>query len=87
MFNFASKHLASRCLNLSHSTLKKYRLNGTWIEGTHWVKVNNRCILYNLDLIQDWLHNRHDPIAHHRAIALYHANLKSNQKRDNRIVT
>jgi tRNA(His) 5'-end guanylyltransferase len=87
MFQFASKYLASKSLNLSHSTLKKYRLDGTWIEGTHWVRVNSRCILYNLDLIQDWLHNRHDPVAHHRAIDTYHANLASNLKRNNRIRT
>jgi tRNA(His) 5'-end guanylyltransferase len=84
MFQFANKQLASERLNLSCSTLKKYRLNGTLIEGTHWVKVNCRCILYNLELIQDWLHNRHDPIAHHRAIDIYHASLVSNQKRSKR---
>ncbi|MBD2358680.1 hypothetical protein H6G41_29475 [Tolypothrix sp. FACHB-123] len=80
MFQFANKQLASQRLCLSFATLKKYRLDGTWIEGTHWVRVNSRCILYNLELIQDWLHNRHDPTAHHRAIDLYHAGLASNQK-------
>ncbi|BAY84753.1 hypothetical protein NIES267_42490 [Calothrix parasitica NIES-267] len=82
MFQFANKHLASSRLNLSCATLKKYRLDGTWIEGTHWIKVNSRCVLYNLELIQDWLHNRYDPIAHHRAIDLYHASLASNKKRN-----
>lgn len=81
MFQFVTKQQASSVLNLSFSTLKKYRLDGTWIEGTHWVKVNSRCIRYNLELIQDWFHNCHDPIAHHRAIDLYHAGLVSNQKR------
>ncbi|MEL6462083.1 MAG: hypothetical protein AAFY21_15670 [Cyanobacteria bacterium J06641_2] len=82
MFQFANKHLASSRLNLSCATLKKYRLDGTWIEGTHWIKVNSRCVLYNLELIQDWLHNRYDPIAHHKAIDLYHASLASNKKRN-----
>jgi tRNA(His) 5'-end guanylyltransferase len=81
MFQFANKQTAKERLNLSFTTLKKYRLDGTWIEGTHWVRVNSRCILYNLELLQDWLHNRHDPIAHYRAIDLYHASLPSNQKR------
>ena len=80
MFQFANKQVASERLSLSFTTLKKYRLDGTWIEGTHWVRVNSRCILYNLELLQDWLHNRQDPIAHHRAIDLYHAGLVSNQK-------
>ncbi|PAX56171.1 hypothetical protein [Brunnivagina elsteri] len=84
MFQLATKQQASEILNMSFSTLKKYRLDGTWIEGTHWVKLNSRCIRYNLQLIQDWLHNRHDPIAHYRAIDLYHAGLASNQKRTNR---
>jgi hypothetical protein len=34
--------------------------------------------------LPDWFHNCHDPIAHHRAIDLYHAGLASNQKRTNR---
>ncbi len=84
MFQFANKQMASERLSLSFATLKKYRLDGTWIEGTHWVRVNSRYILYNLELIQDWLHNRHDPIAHHRAIEIYHASLISNQKRSTR---
>ncbi|MFB2773160.1 helix-turn-helix transcriptional regulator [Pelatocladus sp. BLCC-F211] len=84
MFKFVSKQQASEHLNLSFATLKKYRLDGTWIEGTHWVRINSRCVRYNLELIQDWLQNRHDPIAHHRAIDVYHASLLSNQKRSNR---
>jgi tRNA(His) 5'-end guanylyltransferase len=84
MFQLVTKQQASERLNISFSTLKKYRLNGTWIEGTHWVKFNERCIRYNLELIQDWLHNRDDHIAHFRAIDLYHASLISNQKRNNR---
>lgn len=84
MFQFVTKQQASEILNMSFSTLKKYRLDGTWMEGTHWVKLNSRCIRYNLELIQDWFHNRQDPIAHHRAIDLYHASLASNQKRTKR---
>ncbi|MEO0373363.1 MAG: hypothetical protein AAF329_01810 [Cyanobacteria bacterium P01_A01_bin.17] len=81
MLLFASKRQASECLNLSSSTLKKYRLNGEWVEGLHWVRINSRCVRYNLDLIQDWLHNRSDPSAHLRAIELYQRNLLSNQIR------
>ena len=84
MLLFASKRTASECLNLSHSTLKKYRLEGDWIEGVHWVRINSRCVRYNIELIKDWLHNRHDPIAHQRAIDHYQASLLSNQRQTKR---
>jgi hypothetical protein len=81
MTRFASKQEASQYLKLSGTTLKRYRLQGLLIEGIHWVRLNSRCIRYNLDLIQDWLQNRHDPIAHQRAIEVYQASLLSNQKK------
>jgi CHAD domain-containing protein len=80
MLLFISKRQASECLNLSSTTLKKYRLNGEWIEGLHWVRINSRCVRYNLELIKDWLHNRADPTAHLRAIEAYQRDLLSNQK-------
>ncbi|NJN04188.1 MAG: hypothetical protein HC816_17900 [Leptolyngbyaceae cyanobacterium RM1_1_2] len=86
MLSFANKHRASEQLNLSCSTLKKYRLAGDWIEGIHWVRINSRCVRYNLELIQDWLHNRDNPKAHMRAIQLYQEGLlshQSNKKRTN----
>jgi tRNA(His) 5'-end guanylyltransferase len=84
MTQFVSKQEALQCLKLSSTTLKKYRLQGLLIEGIHWVRINSRCIRYNLELIQDWLHNRHDPVAHQRAIHAYQASLLSNQKKPNR---
>ena len=81
MLHFVSKHQASECLNLSSSTLKKYRLQGDWIEGVHWVRLNSRCIRYNLELIQDWLHNRTNPSAHLRAIETYQSSLLSHQRK------
>lgn len=81
MTNFASKQEASHYLKLSGTTLKRYRLQGLLIEGIHWIRINSRCIRYNLDLIQDWLHNRHDPIAHQQAIEIYQSSLLSNQKK------
>ncbi|MGB3310944.1 MAG: hypothetical protein WBG32_16550 [Nodosilinea sp.] len=51
--------------------MRRYRVQGLLIEGVHWVRVNSRCIRYNLELINDWLHNRHDPAAHQRAIEIY----------------
>ena len=81
MLLFVSKRKATECLNLSGSTLKKYRLNGEWIEGLHWVCLNSRCVRYNLQLIQDWLHNRRNPEAHKRAIMAYQQQLLSSEKK------
>jgi predicted site-specific integrase-resolvase len=77
---FADKKLACQRLQLSGTTLKRYRTEGLWIEGIHWVRLNSRCIRYNLDLIQDWLQNRHDPKAHQRAIQVYQSRLLSNRR-------
>jgi hypothetical protein len=78
---FVNKHQASECLNLSGSTLKKYRLNGEWIEGVHWVRINSRCVRYNLALLKDWVQNRGNPNAHLKAIQTYQQGLLSNQRR------
>ncbi len=81
MLLFVNKRTASERLNLSDSTLKKYRLHGDWIEGIHWVRINSRCVRYNLALIEDWLHNRGNPNAHQKAIQTYQQGLLSNQQR------
>jgi CHAD domain-containing protein len=77
---FVNKRQASECLSLSSSTLKKYRLSGEWIEGVHWVRINSRCVRYNLELLKDWLQNRGNPEAHMRAIKIYQHHLLSNQR-------
>jgi hypothetical protein len=79
MVQFVGKKQAAESLQMGSTTLKKYRLTGCWIEGIHWVKLNSRCVRYNLDLIQDWLQNQSDPAAHQKAIERYQANLLSNQ--------
>lgn len=78
---FVSKRQASECLSLSGSTLKKYRLSGEWVEGIHWVRINSRCIRYNLELLKDWLQNRGNPKAHMRAIEIYQKSLLSNPRK------
>lgn len=68
MFAFVSKRHLARSLMLSGETLKNYRQQGDWLEGIHWVRINSRCIRHNLELIQDWLYDRQDPISHQQAI-------------------
>lgn len=84
MVQFVDKKNATQSLNLSGETLKRYRLSGEWIEGIHWVRLNSRCVRYNLELIQDWFHNRNDPQAHWRAIEIYQERLLSNQKKSSK---
>ena len=81
MTQFVSKREAIESLKLSDTTLRRYRVQGLLIEGLHFVRLNSRCIRYNLDLVKDWLHNRHDPEAHQRAIDIYQESLLSNQKK------
>lgn len=81
---FVNKRQASECLSLSGSTLKKYRLNGEWIEGVHWVRINSRCVRYNLELLKDWLQNRGNPEVHMQAIETYQTSLLSNCKKRRR---
>jgi hypothetical protein len=80
MLLFVNKRQISECLNLSSATLKKYRLQGDWIEGIHWVRINSRCIRHTLKLIKDWLSNRNHLVAHQRSIAAYEAILLSRGK-------
>lgn len=80
MVTFVGKQEISQELGLSSETLKRYRLQGKWIEGVHWIRVNCRCVLYNQELIQDWLHNRNNPNAHQRAIEIYQSSRLSLEK-------
>ena len=79
MDQFVNKQEATQCLKLSDSTLKRYRSKGLLVEGLHWVRINSRVIRYNLELLKDWAINRHDPVAHQRAIERYQSRLLSNQ--------
>lgn len=81
MFEFVGKRQISKSLNLSSDTLRKYRLEGVWLEGIHWIRINSRCVRYNAELIQDWAHNRQNPTAHRRAVEIYQASLLNNRKK------
>ncbi|MBN8563458.1 MAG: hypothetical protein J0L70_23250 [Leptolyngbya sp. UWPOB_LEPTO1] len=81
MAEFVNKQEAATYLRVSSSTLKRYRMEGEWIEGVHWIRVNCRSIRYNLDLIKDWLQNRHNPILHQQAIEQYCAAVAKENKR------
>jgi len=77
---FVDKHSAAKITGLSAETLKRARLSGNLIEGIHFVKLNCRTVRYNDQLLQDWMQNRHDVLAHQRAIEIYQASLLSNKK-------
>jgi Putative excisionase (DUF1233) len=77
---FVNKQALSQAIGLSPHTFKKYRLSNKWVEGIHWQRINSKCVLYNLTLIQDWLANRSQPEAHNRAIEAYIRSLPSNER-------
>lgn len=79
--HFVCKQAISNLTGLSSETLKKYRRTQRWIEGIHWVKLNEKLIRYNWPLIKDWMQNINDPVAHQRAIEAYQSTLLSNQPR------
>ncbi len=76
---FIDKHEVCQLLKVSDRTLSRYR-EQHWYLGIHYVKPVQK-ILYNRELIEDWMVNRHDYPAHLRAIEAYQATLLSNQKR------
>lgn len=65
---------AAKLVGLSPSCLKNYRLKNGWlIEGIHWVYTSSsrRMILYNVELLCDWVANRSSPEVHIRKIEAY----------------
>ena len=65
---------AAKLVGLSPSSLKTYRLrHRSLIEGIHWVYTNSgrRMILYNVELLCDWVANRGSPEVHLRKIEAY----------------
>jgi hypothetical protein len=78
---FVDKHAAAKATGLSAETLKRARLSGSLTEGIHYVKLNCRTVRYNFELLQDWMQNRHDHLAHQRAIEIYQSSLLSSRKK------
>lgn len=76
---FITKKEACELLQIGERTLARYRADH-WYLGIHYVKPVQK-ILYNKELLQDWMINRHDWGAHLRAIEVYQQSLPSNQKR------
>jgi hypothetical protein len=79
MTTYMNKHEACALLQVTERTLTRYRSNH-WYLGIHFVKLPQK-ILYNRELIEDWMVNREDYSTHLRAIEAYQATLPSNQKR------
>jgi Helix-turn-helix domain len=81
-YTFISKKEACDLLKISERTLARYR-SDHWYLGIHYVKPVQK-ILYNKELIEDWLVNKHDWGTHMRAIEAYQSTLPSNQPKRKR---
>ena len=79
MTTWIGKKEIKEFLQISERTLARYRAD-YWYIGIHYTKPVQK-VLYNRELVEDWMVNRHDWGTHTRAIELYQASLPSNQKR------
>ncbi len=82
MNTWLDKHKTAALLNCHPNSLPRYRCRPAygWIEGCHWTRLGGK-ILYNRELLLDWLANRNDLDAHLRAIETFQSTLLSNQRR------
>jgi hypothetical protein len=67
---------------LDVETLRRYRASGVLVEGVHWVRVNDRVVLFNKALLLDWIATRGVPKseqAHQEMVQAYLADLPSSQ--------
>jgi hypothetical protein len=67
-------------VGLSPHTFRRYRERGYWQKGIHFVKVNQDTVLYNKELVLDWLANRDNPAQHQRKIDQYLASLSNHEE-------
>ena len=79
MTTWVAKADVMALLQISERTLARYR-SDHWYIGIHYSKPVQK-ILYNRELLEDWMINRHEWGAHLRAIEFFQASLPSNQKR------
>jgi hypothetical protein len=77
--HFLNSKKTSEMFGVSRTTLKRWRLSGQLIEGVHYHLNGSRSILFNVELLTDWIENRNSPEAHNKVIEAY---LK---RRDNRL--
>jgi hypothetical protein len=60
-----------KTLGVSKLMLEKWRKQSNLQEGAHYVWLSKTDILYNFELIQHFIHWRHQPITHMAAVARY----------------
>jgi hypothetical protein len=82
--HYVGKHRLAEITGISIHTWKEWRRKGLLLQDIHWLRLGRTHVLYCLPLILDFLSNRHDPVAHQRAIENYQATLLSNQPKARR---
>lgn len=61
---YIDKHKLAARISYSPHSFKRWRKNGTWQEGIHFIVINSRTIRYREDVCLNWVANRHNPKAH-----------------------
>ena len=81
-YPLVSKHVIKAELGISSSKLKDWRLGKEGspprlTEDIHWLRVGSRKIIYNFELMRDFLHNQDNWELHEKAITHYLESLPS----------
>jgi hypothetical protein len=87
-YSFGDKYAAAELLGCHPDSLARSRRNANygWIEGVHFVRLNSSSVRYNLTLLQDWLMNRHNQLAHQRAVEAYYLVISHQKKSRKRVI-
>lgn len=76
---------AAQLFSVSKETLKTWRLGDRrggkpkLIKGVHWVNIRERKVLFNRELLADFVSNMHRPEHHERAVRRFLTALPSSQ--------
>jgi hypothetical protein len=67
-------------IGVSIGTIARWRKAGRLEAGIHYFQTSPTTILYNLELVYDWIANQHQPELHEQAIENFLASLPSNDR-------
>ena len=68
---WANDDTVQKLFGLTSNQLKTLRLDGSFTEGIHFVRINNKSVLYAVPVVENFIANRLDPKAHQGFIELW----------------
>jgi len=61
---WANDETVQKLFGLTANQLKTLRLSGDFVEGIHYVRINNKSVLYAVPVVENFIANRLEPKAH-----------------------